>query len=157
MFSASVSCFSQKYVQMSALDDKDVPSAEQWRDAVTFMTSALSRQIKQAEADLQQLVGPTSYYDRWLLWKHQSASQVCRQLQLYVHVQITLYVQYMYMYMYMYVQYTLYVQYMYMYVHVQLCTSNLALFLCRTCMEMRYHSICTMYIHMYMFLLNFQQ
>ena len=67
----------QKYVQMSALDDKDVPSAEQWRDAVTFMTSALSRQIKKAEADMQQLVGPTSYYDRWLLWKSQSASQVC--------------------------------------------------------------------------------
>ena len=62
---------------MSALDDKDVPSAEQWRDAVTFMTSALSRQIKKAEADMQQLVGPTSYYDRWLLWQSQSASQVC--------------------------------------------------------------------------------
>ena len=61
---------------MSALDDKDVPSAEQWKDAVTFMTSALSRQIKKAEGDLQQLVGPTSFYDRWLLWKYQSDKQV---------------------------------------------------------------------------------
>ena len=67
----------QKYVQMSALDDKDVPSAEQWRDAVTFMTSALSRQIKQAEADMQKLAGSTSFYDRWILWKSQSSNQVC--------------------------------------------------------------------------------
>ena len=66
----------QKYVQMSALDDKDVPSAEQWKDAVTFMTSALSRQIKQAEGDMQKLAGPTSFYDRWILWKSQSNSQV---------------------------------------------------------------------------------
>ena len=62
---------------MSALDDKDVPSAEQWKDAVAFMTSALSRQIKQAEADLQKLTGVTSLYDRWVLWKSQSSSQVC--------------------------------------------------------------------------------
>lgn len=61
---------------MSALDDKDVPSAEQWRDAVAFMTSALSRQIKQAESDLQQLTGPTSFYDRWLMWKSRSSQQV---------------------------------------------------------------------------------
>ena len=67
----------QKYVQMSALDDKDVPSAEQWRDAVAFMTSALSRQIKQAETDLGKLAGATSFYDRWILWKSQSSSQVC--------------------------------------------------------------------------------
>ena len=63
---------------MSALDDKDVPSADQWKGAVTFMTSALSRQIKQAEADLLQLQGPTSFYDRWLLWKYQSDKQVGR-------------------------------------------------------------------------------
>lgn len=61
---------------MSALDDKDVPSAEQWRDAVTFMTSALNLQIKKADADLERLKGPTSYYDRWLLWKSQSSKQV---------------------------------------------------------------------------------
>ena len=66
----------QKYVQMSALDDKDVPSAEQWKDAVAFMTSALSRQIKQAESDLEQLTGPASFYDRWLMWKSQSSQQV---------------------------------------------------------------------------------
>ncbi|CAI8023878.1 Dynamin-like 120 kDa protein, mitochondrial [Geodia barretti] len=68
-----------KYVQMSALDDKDVPSAEQWRDAVTFMTSALSRQIKEAEDDLQKLAGPTSFYDRWVLWKSQSSTQVVKR------------------------------------------------------------------------------
>ena len=66
----------QKYVQMSALDDKDVPSAEQWRDAVTFMTSALSRQIKRAEDDMHKLAGPTSFYDCWILWKSQSSGQV---------------------------------------------------------------------------------
>ena len=67
----------QKYVQMSALNDKDVPSAEQWRDAVTFMTSALSRQIKRAEDDMHKLAGPTSFYDCWILWKSQSSGQVC--------------------------------------------------------------------------------
>ena len=61
---------------MSALDDKDVPSAEQWREAISFMTSALSKQIKEADTDLQQLVGPTSFYDHWILWKSQSSKQV---------------------------------------------------------------------------------
>ena len=62
---------------MSALDDKDVPSAEQWKDAVLFMTLALNKQIKEAEADLQQIAGPTSFYDRWILWKSQTSNQVC--------------------------------------------------------------------------------
>ena len=61
---------------MSALDDKDVPSAEQWKDAVTFMTSALTRQIKLAEDAMHELEGPTSFYDRWLLWRSQSDKQV---------------------------------------------------------------------------------
>ena len=73
---------------MSALDDKDVPSAEQWRDAVTFMTSALTKQIKKAEADLQQLAGPTSFYDRWLLWKSQTSNQVSTYVCMCMYVRI---------------------------------------------------------------------
>lgn len=38
---------SQKYVQMSALDDKDVRTAEQWHSAVEFMKSALKKQVQQ--------------------------------------------------------------------------------------------------------------
>lgn len=65
----------QKYVQMSALDDKDVPSAEQWNSAVKFMTSAVQKEIKVAEANLGKLVGPTSFYDRWLKWRSQSETE----------------------------------------------------------------------------------
>ena len=61
---------------MSALDDKDVPSAEQWRGAVEFMTSALRKQIKVAEEELEKLRGPTSTYDRWMRWKTQSPAEV---------------------------------------------------------------------------------
>ena len=80
---------------MSALDDKDVPSAEQWKDAVTFMTSALSGQIKQAENDLQQLQGPTSFYDNWILWKSRSDKQVCMFIQVYTCIHIFLLVMFM--------------------------------------------------------------
>jgi len=66
----------QKYVQMSALDDKDVPSDTQWRDAVVFMTDALWKQTKVAEEKVQVMEGPTSFYDRWLRWKSQSEIQV---------------------------------------------------------------------------------
>ena len=42
----------QKYVLMSALDDKDVPSAEQWQSAVKFMTSAVLKEIRSANEEL---------------------------------------------------------------------------------------------------------
>ena len=78
-----------------------MPSAEQWRDAVTFMTSALTRQIKQAEEGMQQLAGPTSFYDRWLMWRSQSDTQVYTYIQYHTvcpvrhtgNSSITLYVQ----------------------------------------------------------------
>jgi len=64
---------------MSALDDKDVPSAEQWRSAVEFMTSALGKQIKEAEEAIRKLEGPTSFYDRWVLFKSQSDQETRRK------------------------------------------------------------------------------
>lgn len=70
----------QKYVQMSALDDKEVPSAEEWQSAVRFMSSSLKRQIKLAEDKLQELQGPMSTYDRWVRWKSQSESEVKRMV-----------------------------------------------------------------------------
>ena len=69
----------QKYVQMSALDDKDVPSAEQWNSAVKFMTSAVRKEIKSAEDNLDKLVGPTSFYNRWVNWRSQSETESKRQ------------------------------------------------------------------------------
>ena len=64
---------------MSALDDKDVPSAEQWQSAVKFMTSAVQKEIKSAEENLNKLVGPTSFYNRWLRWRSQSEVESKRQ------------------------------------------------------------------------------
>ena len=64
---------------MSALDDKDVPSAEQWQSAVKFMTSAVKKEIKSAEENLDKLVGPKSFYDRWLRWRSQSEIEGKRQ------------------------------------------------------------------------------
>ena len=51
---------------MSALDDKDVPSAEQWQSAVKFVTSAVLKEIRSANEELDKLVGPKSFYDHWL-------------------------------------------------------------------------------------------
>ena len=64
---------------MSALDDKDVPSAEMWQSAVKFMTSAVKKEIKSAEENLDKLVGPTSFSDRWLRWRSQSDVEAKRQ------------------------------------------------------------------------------
>ena len=69
----------QKYVQMSTLDDKDVQSAEQWEAAVKFMTSSVKKQIKVAEDELNRIEGPTSYYDRWVRWKSQTDLEAKRQ------------------------------------------------------------------------------
>ena len=57
----------QNCVQVSALDDKDVPSAEQWQSAVKFVTSAVQKEIRSANEELDKLVGPKLLYDRWLL------------------------------------------------------------------------------------------
>ena len=72
----------QKYVQMSALDDKDVPSVEQWQSAVKFMTSAVQKEIRSANEELDKLFGPKSFYhfyDRWLRWRSQSEVEAKRQ------------------------------------------------------------------------------
>ncbi len=69
----------QKYVQMSALDDKDVQTAEQWEAAVQFMSSSLKKQIRVAEEEMQRMEGPTSYYDRWIRWKGQNELEIKRQ------------------------------------------------------------------------------
>lgn len=61
---------------MSALDDKDVPSADQWRTAVQFMTTVLRKQTEEAEVALNRLEGPTSYYDRYIRWQSQTDQQV---------------------------------------------------------------------------------
>lgn len=74
-----MTCFFQKYVQMSALDDKDVPSAEQWRAAVEFMSTSLRRQTSEAEEALSKLEGPTSYYDRYIRWHSQTEQQARRK------------------------------------------------------------------------------
>ena len=64
---------------MSALDDKDVPSAEQWRAAVEFMNTSLKKQTKEAEEALRRLAGPTSYYDRYIHWQSQTEQQAKRK------------------------------------------------------------------------------
>ena len=64
---------------MSALDDKDVPSAEQWRLTIEFMTSALQKQTKEAEESLKKLEGPTSYYESWICWQTQTEQQARRK------------------------------------------------------------------------------
>ncbi len=69
----------QKYVQMSALDDKDVPSADQWRAAVQYMSTALHKQKEEAEQALANLEGPISYYDCYIRWQSQTEQQVKRK------------------------------------------------------------------------------
>ena len=64
---------------MSALDDKDVPSPEQWRAAIEFMTSAVQQQTKEAQKALSKLEGPTSYYDRWYRWQSPTDLQIKRK------------------------------------------------------------------------------
>lgn len=68
-----------KYVQMSALDDKDVRTPDQWISAVEFMKNTLKKQIKQAADNLSSLQGPISLSDRWLKWHSQSPEQVEQQ------------------------------------------------------------------------------
>lgn len=64
---------------MSALDDKDVPSAEQWRAAVEFMSTSLRKQTTEAETALSKLEGPTSYYDCYIRWQSQTEQQAKRK------------------------------------------------------------------------------
>lgn len=64
---------------MSALDDKEVPSAEQWRAAVKYMTTALRKETEKAEEAIRQLEGPTSFSERYFRWQSQTDQQVKRK------------------------------------------------------------------------------
>ena len=62
---------------MSALDDRDISSAEQWQSAIKFMTSAVQKEIRSTIKQLDKLVGPKS--NRWLRWRSQSEVEAKRQ------------------------------------------------------------------------------
>lgn len=64
---------------MSALDDKEVPSVEMWREAVQFMASSLHKQTEVAKESLAKLQGPSSFYDTWIRWQSPSEQQMKRK------------------------------------------------------------------------------
>ena len=64
---------------MSALDDRDISSAEQWQSAEKFMTFAVQKVIRSTTKQLDKLVGPKSFYDHWLRWRSQSELEAKRQ------------------------------------------------------------------------------
>ena len=43
------------------------------------MTSAVQKEIRSANEELDKLVGPKLFYDRWLRWRSQSEVEVKRQ------------------------------------------------------------------------------
>ena len=49
---------SQKVIQLTALEDSNVPTKEQWEDAIKFMEDTIALATERTEQHLSDLVGP---------------------------------------------------------------------------------------------------
>ncbi|XP_065195380.1 dynamin-like 120 kDa protein, mitochondrial isoform X2 [Sycon ciliatum] len=63
-----------RVIQMNTLEDRAVTNAHQWDDAVKFMETTLTSQLKTAQDKSRDMVGPTAT-ERWFYWQSKSSEQ----------------------------------------------------------------------------------
>ncbi|XP_057298181.1 dynamin-like 120 kDa protein, mitochondrial isoform X2 [Hydractinia symbiolongicarpus] len=65
---------SLRVIQLTALEDSNVPSKEQWDDAIKFMEDTITLENQKSEQILSSLIGP-GWQERWLYWTSRSGEQ----------------------------------------------------------------------------------
>ena len=67
--------FFKRVIQLSTLEDSNVPNKEQWDDAIKFMEETLMRESELTEIELSGLIGP-GWRERFLYWTNRTKEQV---------------------------------------------------------------------------------
>ena len=62
-------------IQRTALEDSNVPSKEQWDEAIKFMEDSLAFEADKSEKVLGRLIGP-GWKERWMYWSSRTSEQV---------------------------------------------------------------------------------
>ncbi|XP_066916981.1 dynamin-like GTPase OPA1, mitochondrial isoform X1 [Clytia hemisphaerica] len=65
---------SLRVIQRTALEDSNVPSKEQWDEAIKFMEESLQFESEKSENVLNKLIGP-GWKERWMYWSSRSSDQ----------------------------------------------------------------------------------
>ncbi|XP_065648467.1 dynamin-like GTPase OPA1, mitochondrial isoform X4 [Hydra vulgaris] len=65
---------SLRVIQLSTLEDSNVPNKEQWDDAIKFMEETLIKESESNEKVLSKLIGP-GWQERFLYWTSRSKEQ----------------------------------------------------------------------------------
>ncbi len=60
-------CQFQRVIQLTALEDTNVPDKQQWDNAIRFMESTLQREREKTLNELRVLIGP-GWQERWTYW-----------------------------------------------------------------------------------------
>ncbi|KAK9721428.1 Dynamin family [Popillia japonica] len=63
-----------RVIQLNTLEDRTVSDKRDWDSAVKFLESSVKNKLKQNEAFLKQMLGP-SFKERWMYWKSLSEEQ----------------------------------------------------------------------------------
>lgn len=63
-----------RVIQLNTLEDRSVSDKRDWDSAVKFLESSVKNKLKQNEAFLKQLLGP-SFKERWVYWRYLSEEQ----------------------------------------------------------------------------------
>ncbi|KAI4464472.1 dynamin [Holotrichia oblita] len=63
-----------RVIQLNTLEDRSVSDKRDWDSAVKFLESSVKNKLKQNEAFLKQMLGP-SFKERWLYWRTSSDEQ----------------------------------------------------------------------------------
>lgn len=63
-----------RVIQLNTLEDRTVSDKRDWDQAVKFLESSVKDKLKQNEALLREMLGPSAT-DRWLYWQSQSDEQ----------------------------------------------------------------------------------
>ncbi len=62
-------------IQLTALEDTNVPDKHQWDNAIRFMELTLQKEKDKTLAELNRLIGP-GWQERWMYWSSRTNEQV---------------------------------------------------------------------------------
>lgn len=65
---------SLRVIQLTALEDSNVPTKEQWDDAIRFMEDTIANATVKTEEMLSDLIGP-GWKERWVYWTSRTREQ----------------------------------------------------------------------------------
>ncbi|KAG1667384.1 Dynamin-like protein, mitochondrial [Nymphon striatum] len=64
-----------RVIQLNTLEDRSVTDKQQWDQAVSFLDSSIQERLLSTEKMIKEMVGPSSFRERWIHWTYKTPEQ----------------------------------------------------------------------------------